>query len=360
MAEQLLQPGDRGPNFFLADQRDLVVSLYDKAKGGPILIVFLASPDADDDLALFDDLTGRAAALTDAGVHVFAVVAGSEPAVQALAKSNDAGFFVLADRAGKAGAAYAVAKGARATYVLDPNQRVLASAPLDVGGSVGEAAEAALAVPRPAAYAAQAHPPILIIPEVADRELCRYLIAQFWARGNEDSGTYRMVAGEPVLQTNYDAKRRRDHHVHDKDLLDLLGGVFKKRVIPEIKRAFQFQVTRVEEFKIVCYDPDVGGYFRAHRDNTSPQTMHRRFALTLCLNSEDYDGGALTFPEFGGATYTPPTGAAVVFSCDLLHQVSDVQRGRRFVVLSFLYDEAGHQQKLRFVEEMRKRQAASA
>ena len=358
MTEQLLQPGDRGPNFFLADQRDLIVNLYDKAKGGPILIAFLASPDDGADLALFDDLAGRAAALAEAGVHVFAVVAGSEAAVRELAKSKDAGFFVLADHQGKAAPRYGVAPGSRATYVLDPNQRVVASALLKADGTVAAAAATAQGMPRPAAFAAAMHPPILIIPEVADRDLCKYLIAQFWARGNEDSGTYRMVDGEPVLQTNYDAKRRRDHHVQDKDLLDLLGGVFKRRVIPEIKRAFQFQVTRVEEFKIVCYDPDVGGYFRAHRDNTSPQTMHRRFALTLCLNSEDYDGGALTFPEFGGATYTPPTGAAVVFSCDLLHQVSDVQRGRRFVVLSFLYDEAGHQQKMRFVQEMQKRQAA--
>jgi hypothetical protein len=38
-----------------------------------------------------------------------------------------------------------------------------------------------------------------------------------------------------------------------------------------------------------------GGFFRAHRDNLSPATAHRRFALTLNLN-ESYQGGQLRFP----------------------------------------------------------------
>jgi hypothetical protein len=30
-----------------------------------------------------------------------------------------------------------------------------------------------------------------------------------------------------------------------------------------------------------------------HRDNTTPDTTNRRFALTLNLNSDEYDGGEL-------------------------------------------------------------------
>ena len=105
------------------------------------------------------------------------------------------------------------------------------------------------------------------------------------------------------------------------------------------------RATRAEEFKIICYDSEPGGYFRMHRDNTTPQTQHRRFAMTLALNAEAYEGGVLRFPEFGGATYKPATGMAVVFSCSLLHEATDVIGGKRFMLLSFLYDEAGEQQR---------------
>ena len=70
-------------------------------------------------------------------------------------------------------------------------------------------------------------------------------------------------------------------------------------------------------------------------------TAHRRFAMTLNLNSEDYSGGELTFPEFGGATYKPATGEAAVFSCSLLHEATDVERGPRYVLLAFFYDDEG-------------------
>ena len=59
------------------------------------------------------------------------------------------------------------------------------------------------------------------------------------------------------------------------------------------------------------YDAETGGYFRTHRDNTNISTAHRRFAMTLNLNAEDYDGGELCFPEFDNATYKPATGEAV-------------------------------------------------
>src|SRR5690606_16138476 len=83
-----------------------------------------------------------------------------------------------------------------------------------------------------------------------------------------------------------------------------------------------------------------GGYFRPHRDNRSFGTAHRRFAVSINLNAGDFDGGDLRFPEFGGRTYRPPTGGAVVFCCSLLHEATPVTRGRRYAFLPFLYDEA--------------------
>jgi predicted 2-oxoglutarate/Fe(II)-dependent dioxygenase YbiX len=111
--------------------------------------------------------------------------------------------------------------------------------------------------------------------------------------------------------------------------------------LPEIKKAFQFDATRIERYIVACYDASDGGYFRPHRDNTTTATSHRRFAVSINLNAEEFEGGDLRFPEFGRRTYRPPTGGAVVFSCSLLHEATPVTRGTRYATLPFLFDEAG-------------------
>jgi predicted 2-oxoglutarate/Fe(II)-dependent dioxygenase YbiX len=90
---------------------------------------------------------------------------------------------------------------------------------------------------------------------------------------------------------------------------------------------------------VACYSAEEGGHFRAHRDNTTKGTAHRRFAVSLHLNTGEYDGGYLCFPEFGPQVYIAPVGGAVVFSCSLLHEALPVTSGRRFMFLPFLYDE---------------------
>jgi predicted 2-oxoglutarate/Fe(II)-dependent dioxygenase YbiX len=114
-----------------------------------------------------------------------------------------------------------------------------------------------------------------------------------------------------------------------------------RRLTPEIARVFQFEVTRVERYIVACYDAADGGYFKAHRDNETLGTAHRRFAVSINLNAEEFEGGDLTFPEFGPRTYRPPTGGAVVFSWSLQHEATPVTRGRRYAYLPFLYDDAG-------------------
>ena len=106
--------------------------------------------------------------------------------------------------------------------------------------------------------------------------------------------------------------------------------------MPEVRRSFAYRATRFEGFKIACYDSRTGGFFQAHRDNLSPSTAHRRFALTLNLNA-GYEGGRLRFPEFGPMLYRPGPGEALIFSCAHLHEVTEVTEGRRFALLSFLF-----------------------
>ncbi|MGZ0190128.1 MAG: 2OG-Fe(II) oxygenase, partial [Alphaproteobacteria bacterium] len=66
---------------------------------------------------------------------------------------------------------------------------------------------------------------------------------------------------------------------------------------------------------------------------------YRRFACSINLNAEDFEGGELAFPEFGGHRFSPRTGEAVVFSSSLLHEPLHVTKGRRLVLLAFLFGE---------------------
>jgi predicted 2-oxoglutarate/Fe(II)-dependent dioxygenase YbiX len=115
----------------------------------------------------------------------------------------------------------------------------------------------------------------------------------------------------------------------------------------------QFQVTRMERYIVSCYAAEDGGHFRAHRDNTTKGTAHRRFAVSINLNG-DFDGGEVSFPEYGPRSFKAPPGGAVVFSCSLLHAVSQVTRGRRYAFLPFLYDDAAariREENNRFLDE---------
>jgi predicted 2-oxoglutarate/Fe(II)-dependent dioxygenase YbiX len=109
--------------------------------------------------------------------------------------------------------------------------------------------------------------------------------------------------------------------------------------LPQIRRAFQFNPTRIERYIVACYDEADRGFFAAHRDNTTRGTAHRRFAVTINLNTGEYEGGELCFPEYGPQTYVAPAGGAVVFSCSLLHEARPVTKGVRYASLPFLYDE---------------------
>ena len=129
--------------------------------------------------------------------------------------------------------------------------------------------------------------------------------------------------------------------IEDEELKAQIRSRMSRFLLPQLERCFQFKVTRMERYIVACYDGDQGGgYFRAHRDNTTAGTAHRRFACTINLNADQYEGGDLRFPEFGSRTYRAETGGAVVFSCSLLHEAMPVTKGRRFAFLPFFYDDA--------------------
>jgi hypothetical protein len=183
--------------------------------------------------------------------------------------------------------------------------------------------------------------PVLIAPRVFDQDLCRRLIALYEAEGGAPSGVMRDIDGRTVGVLD-DFKRRRDVLITDEGLRSEMLARITRCLVPEIGKVFQFRASRLERYLVACYDAADGGYFRPHRDNETLGTAHRKFACSINLNAEDFEGGDLRFPEFGPKTYRPPTGGAVVFSCGLQHEATPVTKGRRYAFLPFFYDEAGH------------------
>lgn len=180
--------------------------------------------------------------------------------------------------------------------------------------------------------------PVLIIPDVFERSFCRHLISLYEENGGEESGYMREVDGKTVPTHNPNHKRRKDYTITDQNLIRLIQNRIVRRINPEIEKVHCFNPTRMERYIVSCYAAEDGGHFRAHRDNTTKGTAHRRFAVSINLNAE-FEGGEVGFPEYGPRTYKAPAGGAVVFSCSLLHAVSKVTDGRRFAFLPFIYDD---------------------
>jgi len=181
--------------------------------------------------------------------------------------------------------------------------------------------------------------PIIVLPNVFEKELCDRLIGLYKTHGGIDSGFMQEVDGKTIGVMNHDHKSRRDYIIEGTELISELQGRFLRRVMPEIAKVHQYHATRMERYIVACYSAEDGAHFNAHRDNTTKGTAHRRFAVSVNLN-EDFDGGEVSFPEYGQRQFKAPVGGAVVFSCNLLHAVSTVTRGRRYAFLPFLYDDA--------------------
>jgi predicted 2-oxoglutarate/Fe(II)-dependent dioxygenase YbiX len=200
--------------------------------------------------------------------------------------------------------------------------------------------------------------PVLVIPGVLDAEHCRTLI-RHWEKSEKIKGAVSTQGDGAAVRATI--KVRDDVPILGPELLDPLRRAFLARVLPEIHRAFQFPVTQVESMRIGCYDSASSGFFGPHRDNTTPYTAHRKFALTLNLNTGDYEGGELRFPDYGGTLFAPEAGGAVVFSCSLLHEALPVRKGRRFGLFTFFFDDAGAVQVRRMLaEEAKKRPGVTA
>ena len=327
-----LEPGDIAPLFQLvAPSGEEIDPNGDHVAGRPLVFVFRPAG-----AVLPEGLAPLAAKVRALGGRAFVIASG-------LTGPKDApeGYELLQDADGKVSALYGIAKQAR-IVTLAPNRHVAAIGP----ATKEDAADASAALERIAARRAEtaSHPPVLVIPDVFSRADCQKLIGIYTMTGHTflepSHGAHPPGMGDYKMRIpEYGRKARIDHWVVTPETNAFIDDRLRRRVFPEVRKAFQYKITRREAYRIGCYEGERGGELHGHRDNTKPNVAHRRFACSVNLNSEQFEGGGIRFPEYNDTEYRPETGAAIVFSSSLLHEPMHVTAGKRYVLLSFIYGE---------------------
>ena len=336
---KLLGAGDIAPDCILPGPDGKNVNLRsDSIAGNPIVMMFCPRL-TEAGKEMLKHFSHHLDTFTANGARLFAITLDRI----ADAQVQELRFPVLSDRQEQAFRNFTAPRDRPSTVVLRRNHHVAGI----LDGEPQAQLSAARALVESMAWERKAslmhmHPPVLLIPEALSRDDCAKLIDIFHTRGqtflhpNQPAmdyiGTdYKMRIPEHMRED------RIDHFFFDKSTVALLANRLN-RIIPEIAKAFHYRITKYESLRMACYQGHRGGYGHGHRDNIPPH-LHWRFAMSINLNTDEFEGGELRFPEFGDQRYRPESGTAIVFSSSLLHEAMHVTAGRRFVFLAFLFGE---------------------
>lgn len=337
-------PGDKLPNFALPDAAGTMRVFANEVRGAPAILLALSDLADPEQEAVLKRLAEAVPGAAGPDVELY-VVAASEPArLAALSRRLGLRIPLFSDRQGAVLPRLLAAEPPQppasqpytprlCSYVLDPNQRVLAALRRQSPEQQIETAPAIIQAWR----AGQMQPqllsqgaPVLILPRVLEPELCQRLI-RLWHEGGHREGS--VSDGRRNVYAP-DTKKNLEHVIEDAELSRHISFTMAQRIGPELSKVFNFSTPfRFEVHIVLSYQEERQDFFGLHRDNHRPDSP-RMFAASTNLNDE-YEGGTLHFPEYGPHGYRPPAGGSVVFSCNLLHEARPVTRGQRFAMTSF-------------------------
>ena len=336
VSDMAAQAGDRAPPCF-GMSTDRAFYSSEEQYGRPCVLILASSGAAP--LPLVSTFAPRLNAFAKRNADVLIMVEGNPWRLFGEALSAvpirivDSGTFL--SRCG-------VARESIAVLVLDRNMRIaLRLSPAADGDIVGDCLKCLDALPYEAASDVATPAPVLVLPNLLPPAFCRSLIELFDCSPTIEGAVARIdAAGHSRSVVDHTKKHRRDLMLDEGSALHRrLQDSLLERCAADIFKAFQARVTYTDRILLSRYD-DSGGFFRRHRDNAAANIAFREFALSVNLNTGDYDGGHVIFPEYNDHRYRPPTGAGVIFSTGLLHEATPVTAGRRYVLLTFFHGEA--------------------
>jgi peroxiredoxin len=330
--------GDSAPYIRTLDHEGKpVASDADRIAGKPVVLAFCPS---ENDPAL----TAGLALLRDIAATTFVIARGDAKANAVLRDRAALDCAFMPDPQGTIFEAYGVDSAPPVPFLtlflLDAGHRV--ARVLDRMPPV-ELVELALkelallSASRPAEIL-RLHAPVLVLPRMLSLTDCA-LLAEIWHRPVPEYGTDGFTnAGTSVEKGDFKVVhdgaygKAIEYIVQEQGLQRYLDAKMRRRVMPEIRKAFQMTGLKREGYRIAGYEAREGGFLNPHRDNSTPANAHRRFTMTVNLNAGEYEGGGLRFREYGEDAYAVERGTAIIWSASLLHEVLPVTRGRRLVL----------------------------
>ena len=339
-----LAAGDRAAPFTLRDDHGVEISPWAiRGVGTPIALTLGGSVGASDYLNELRAFRDAYPALEGMHAKLFAITRDSVAENRAARDAHHLPFPLLSDPKGGVRRTYGFGPplDTPVTILLDPNCRV--ASVIETSGNARHAMrvlryleDAAAVGPAPRL---SMHAPVLIVPRVLSQGDCVMLVERWHRPAPEWEADPVTHASAGYQVETGDFKLRENHHgrvvqmvVRDAALQALLDARLARRLTPELERAFQTSITHREAYRIACYDAEDDGGLPQQRGNSTPTTRHRRFTVSIALNAGAYEGGALRFREYGEPLYQVETGAAIVWSAALLHEVLPVTMGQRFIL----------------------------
>src|SRR4051812_5894674 len=294
--------GDRAPAIVGATASGRFFSMDGQA-GRPALIVALGALEPEAAARLIDRLKDVRRQVEDAGVDLVPVVPPLMPFTSRFSEVRVLSDFLIY-LGGTSGLDAWSVKGAAGALLIDRGGRIVdifaVAEHIDIPGRLALFAQRIAAEP---AQVRKSAAPVLMLPNIAPPALCRALIDHFEASPHAAGAMASFSDGAAYAKLDEGKKRRRDTELTaESPLFAEVVGLLSTRVIPEIKRAFQAEIANADRILIARYD-DTGGYFKRHRDDAAPHTAFREFAISLNLNTDEYEGGELRFPEYDDHRY---------------------------------------------------------
>lgn len=336
-SEPRFRPGDRAP-LFVARNAAGAPYRSESALGRHVVLMFFGRAGDPAGQAALDDIRSHRALFDDRRVCFIGVGTGS--ADTAGAPGDDLpGMRIVWD----GGEAISRAFGAvpdiseiggsdtvrRHSLLLDPRFRVILTLDMTGRDHVDRIIRHLERLPPHDLFGdAPLWAPVLLVPRLLEPCICRALIK---LQGPD--------ARDPSPQAGSDSDTAGDPVFTPEALLSEVRKRLARRLKPEVAKAFQYAASRLEIHALRAHRPGQESMPPA-RDNAGGPAARRRFSVVVSLNADDYEGGDLRFPEFGRRTYRAGTGAALVFSSSLHHEVTPVTGGCRYALLGFLLDSA--------------------
>jgi|GEM_PF-2030853 len=332
--------GQQFPHIVLPDHRGKRFDL-EQLRGRPVLLFYFLNTQRPACIGQLKAFEENLATFEQLGISVIGISQDTIAAQAQCVKKLNLSYPLLADPSAAAAKELGIAKWqqigpqemveiTRSVFILDGSLRIRALYAPNKGleQKVKELTELLPSIlpentPRLAAIQA----PVLVIPCVLEPGLCQAMLQR------------------PTLDDDF--KSYFDRRLH-------------QRVIPEIKKAFQYHPTRRETPLLLSREKGPVSPYTRFRSNVVPETAHRRYAIQIWLDSNGFEGGGTCFPEYGRIYYKPPAGHALVYSCELLQENLPVTQGKEIRIASYFYDEAQAQSREALAHQQGSRYQAGA